>query len=330
MDKKIKSNISIANHKYIKKHYSILGLGLIVVMLVTINLLSGASSNKETNTDNYKENLNIDNNSLKDLLSSLSSSIENQEVSKASSNNDANQNPLAKPYFSEFDNQYNDGIQSRLKSDMLVYQSSKATENSDNANKAYIKVNKIKNLDNKILQGKVIAAILETEISSELPGMIRAVIKENVFSETGDNILIPKGSRLIGQYNSDIAMEQSRVFIERSRVITPDGIDISLASPGTDSMGQTGVTGDINNHTVLKYSQAILTSLISIGSQAKANKENHSVKDLYKKNLLENLSTNIQSTVQETMNIKPTITINAGSIVNVFVAKDIDFKLEDI
>ena len=165
MDKKIKSNISIANHKYIKKHYSILGLGLIVVMLVTINLLSGASSNKETNTDNYKENLNIDNNSLKDLLSSLSSSIENQEVSKASSNNDANQNPLAKPYFSEFDNQYNDGIQSRLKSDMLVYQSSKATENSDNANKAYIKVNKIKNLDNKILQGKVIAAILETEIS---------------------------------------------------------------------------------------------------------------------------------------------------------------------
>ena len=128
---------------------------------------------------------------------------------------------------------------------MLIYQNNKQESDTNNTKVNIIKTNKLDNLESKILQGKIISAILETEINSDLPGMIRAVINDNVYSESNDNILIPKGSRLIGKYNSDIVMNQSRVFIEWNRLITPNGVDIEFLSPGVDAQGQAGLTGEL-------------------------------------------------------------------------------------
>ena len=327
--------ISIANHKYIKKYYSIMALAVIAVMLITLNLLSSANS-PTSNDVNTQDDLKTDNNSLKDLLTSIVGNIESQEnmqdlkMNNQESKNTNNQSILSKAYFSEFDNQYNDSIQVRAKSDMLIYQNTKSDDKEVSSNSNIIKTTKIDNLDNKILQGKIISAILETEINSDLPGMIRAVINDNVYSESDNNILMPKGSRLIGKYNSDIQMNQSRVFIEWNRIITPDGIDIAFLSLGVDSKGQAGLTGDVNNHHVFRFSEAVLSSLINITSMAKSNKDDIKKIELFKKSLLENASNSAQEIIKDNINIKPTISIKAGSKVNVFVAKDIEFNKDSI
>jgi len=318
-----KSFISIANHKYIKKYYSIIALTLVAILLVIVNLLSSANSSKELDI-NTQDNLKTDNNSLKDFLTSIVGNIEAHENIQDTKIN--NQSILSKSYFPEFDNQYNDNIQVRAKSDMLIYQNTKETIDNKIAKDNIVKTNKIDNLDNKILQGKIISALLETEINSDLPGMIRAVINDNVYSESDTNILIPKGSRLIGKYNSDIQMNQSRVFIEWNRVITPDGIDINFLSSGIDSKGQAGISGDVNHHHIYRLSQAMLSSIINITSMSKSNNEDIKKLKIFKKSLLENANNNAQEIIKDNIDIKPTINIKAGTKINVFVAKDIEFN----
>ena len=86
-----------------------------------------------------------------------------------------------------------------------------------------------------IAQGKLIDAVLETAVNTDQPGMLRALVSNDIYGDSGRTILLPRGSRLIGQYNSDVARGQSRVFVIWQRVIRPDGIDVQLDSGGTGS-----------------------------------------------------------------------------------------------
>jgi type IV secretion system protein VirB10 len=115
-----------------------------------------------------------------------------------------------------------------------------------------------------IAQGKVIDAVLETAINTDLPGSLRAIISRDVYSETGKNILINRGSRLIGTYASTVAFGVSRVQIIWERLIRPDGIDIRLASPSIDNLGRTGATGDADNHILQNLSTAMMISTLDI------------------------------------------------------------------
>ncbi|MEK6734195.1 MAG: TrbI/VirB10 family protein, partial [Pseudomonadota bacterium] len=108
-----------------------------------------------------------------------------------------------------------------------------------------------------IAQGKVIDAVLETAINTDLPGTLRAVVSNDVFSESGKNVLIPRGSRLVGTYASNVTFGITRVQIAWSRVIRPDGIDIKIASPSIDNLGRTGTEGKVDDHTLRNLSTAL-------------------------------------------------------------------------
>ncbi len=123
---------------------------------------------------------------------------------------------------------------------------------------------RVTNLPYTILQGKIIEAVLETAINTALPGSLRALVTRDVFAEYGKNILIPKGSRLIGSYgNATIKPGQARIAIIWSRLITPYGIDMQLDSmPGTDALGRAGVAGDLHSRILEQLGAAILVSYI--------------------------------------------------------------------
>ncbi|MFX4581744.1 TrbI/VirB10 family protein, partial [Acinetobacter baumannii] len=72
-------------------------------------------------------------------------------------------------------------------------------------------------IDALVAQGTFIRGVLETAVQSDLPGMVRATVTENVWSFDGRRVLIPAGSRLIGEYKSGIAQGQTRVFVVWTR-----------------------------------------------------------------------------------------------------------------
>jgi type IV secretion system protein VirB10 len=114
-------------------------------------------------------------------------------------------------------------------------------------------------------QGKMIDAILETSVNSDLPGMVRGMVSKDVFSEAGSNILIPKGSRLVGEYKSGVALGQQRIEINWTRLIRPDGIDINLQSASTDPLGNSGIQGIVDNKYLTMFTNSLLSSIVNIG-----------------------------------------------------------------
>lgn len=131
-----------------------------------------------------------------------------------------------------------------------------------------------------IIQGKVIDAILETAISSDLQGMLRAVVSRDVYAETGDTILIPKGSRLIGGYSFDSNVAKARVNINWNRIILPHGIDVAIASSGTDELGRAGIAGIVDNKIVSALFSSVALAGVSIGSAVIGQKASNIVDTL--------------------------------------------------
>jgi type IV secretory pathway VirB10-like protein len=138
----------------------------------------------------------------------------------------------------------------------------------------------------------------------------------------GSAVMIPTGSRLIGEYNSSVAQGASRVFIVWSRLIRPDGVTISLGSPAVDELGRGGLGGKVNRHFFQRFGNAILLSVISGGINAAAASVSRGSSVI--------VSTTTEATALATQalqgsDISPTIKTNQGALVRVFVARDLDF-----
>lgn len=201
---------------------------------------------------------------------------------------------------------------------------------------------KITDLRVTIAQGKLIHAILESAINSSLPGPIRAVVSHDTYAEAGRDILIPKGSRIIGTYNSSIRRGQSRVFIVWQRIIRPDGVDIMVDSSGIDALGRAGMSGEVDNKYFELFSAAILTSSLDIGvaavgdalfgnqqttstSGAAGTTTTQSPTATAMQTAVQNISNVGANIVQGVVNTTPTIIIDQGTPIEVFVNSDLLF-----
>ena len=123
----------------------------------------------------------------------------------------------------------------------------------------------------------MIPAALITGLRSDLPGQVTAQVTEDVYdSPTGKILLIPQGARLIGQYDAQIAFGQSRALLVWNRLIMPNGRSIVLErQPGADTEGYAGLEDEVDNHWGMLFKAAILSTLLSVGSEAgTSNNEN--------------------------------------------------------
>ncbi len=186
----------------------------------------------------------------------------------------------------------------------------------------------IAHLNTTLTQGNIIKATLETKISSDLPGMVRAITSDDIYSEDDSTLLIPRGSKLIGQYTNTINQGQTHVFVVWQRLIRPDGIDIALNSPGTDPLGTSGLPADnIDHHFWQQFGTASLLSIIGAGTAtAGVNSSNQfNSASAYRDALANSFNQTAQQSLQNKGVISPTLIINQGTAISVFVARDLDF-----
>ncbi len=130
----------------------------------------------------------------------------------------------------------------------------------------------VKDRTTTIIQGKMMSAVLETAINTEIPGSIRGIISRDVYAEAGNNILIPKGSRLYGNYSTQVVRGQGRVEINWTRLIRPDGVDMKIGFVAADQFGRAGIEGDIDNKYGSVLTNSLLTSVLAIGGAIAAEK----------------------------------------------------------
>lgn len=123
-----------------------------------------------------------------------------------------------------------------------------------------------------IAQGKLLTAVLETAINTEIPGSVRGIVSRDVYGESGNEVLIPRGSRLFGAYSSEISRGQGRVEIGWSRLIRPDGVDLAINFNASDQFGRSGLSGDVDNKYNSIIANSMLTSILAVGGVAAAQK----------------------------------------------------------
>lgn len=175
-----------------------------------------------------------------------------------------------------------------------------------------------------VAQGTLIAGVLETAINSDLPGMVRAVVAADVRGFDGAAVLIPRGSRLIGQYRSGLAVGQSRAFVVWTRLITPAGVSLELGSPGTDALGRAGLTGEVDRHFGERFGAAILLSIIGSAGQAAANAAGGPTDVTL--NAATSTADVADTALRSSAAIPPTVKVRAGTPIRIFVAHDLDFS----
>ena len=177
----------------------------------------------------------------------------------------------------------------------------------------------LKDVHRLVTQGTMIPAILDTAISSDLPGELKATISRDVWSADATTILIPKGSTLIGEYSSDISLGQRRVLAAWNRVITTDKRSIMIGSRGVDGLGRAGLTGNVQHHFGLKFEAAFFISIFS-GISSFGNRT-LSENDL--STGTDGFANSGQDAFEEYLSIPPTIWVNQGEHINVFVSRDL-------
>lgn len=182
----------------------------------------------------------------------------------------------------------------------------------------------IGDLSSTVIEGTLIAGVLETAINSDLPGFTRAIVSEDIRSFDGTEILIPRGSRLIGQYRSGLAIGESRAFVVWTRLILPNGVAIKLASPVTDTLGRAGLGGKVDRHFLERFGSAILLSIIGAGAEILAAESGNNTVVVTSSAQAYGVA---QTALQSSVNIPPTIRIAQGSPIRIFVARDLIFPL---
>jgi type IV secretion system protein VirB10 len=173
-----------------------------------------------------------------------------------------------------------------------------------------------------VSQGTLIFAVLETAIDSTQSGQVRAMISNNVYNPLGTQILIPKGSRIFGEYKGELGAGQSRAQIIWTRLIRPDGATISLDSPASDQLGRAGIKGRVNTHFGERLLGALLQSTIDFGvlAASRAVSSNNGV--------IVALPSAAQGATSQIVPPapKPTLKVRHGTRIAVFVARDLDFS----
>lgn len=178
-----------------------------------------------------------------------------------------------------------------------------------------------------ITQGTFIDCILETAIDSTEPGMTRCELPRDVYSTDGRVLLLPRGSRLVGQYQAgQLRQGQKRIFVVWTRVETPDGVLINLDSPSTDDLGRSGVNGRIDNHFIARFGAALLVSVVNDLANYEVAKQSKGGGTQLNFSSTTEESNNLASIIaQNTINQPPTLYKNQGGHIGVFVARDLYF-----
>ncbi|HET6806335.1 MAG TPA: TrbI/VirB10 family protein [Frateuria sp.] len=198
------------------------------------------------------------------------------------------------------------------------------------------KAKPLEHADALMQRGTYIRCVLETRIVTDVPGFTSCLVTEAVYSFNGRTLLLPKGSKVLGAYSS--GPKGRRVAVVWDRIITPTGVDVDMSSkpsPGIDNLGGAGLPGHYDAHWGSRISAALLISMLSDAFKYEAAKHGPTTTSIVSGGIAvqEPLESNTARTVQnladtavrEAANRPATVTINQGTVIYVYVARDVDF-----
>ncbi len=218
--------------------------------------------------------------------------------------------------------------------------------------KSIISATRIQNPENVVSQGRIIDAVLETAVNSSISGQVRAIVTRDVYAEVGRNILVPKGTRLYGEYGAAStssggsagsgANAGGRIVIKWSRIMRPDNVSATIDSYASDQFGRSGISGQVDSNYIGGITSSVLLSTIplvttiianaitntnpqtvTVGGATGATTVIQDPVNIATQAFTKSVGTVISDITKNAINTQPTITLDQGTRVKVLVNKDI-------
>lgn len=205
-------------------------------------------------------------------------------------------------------------------------EASSTGSSASSAKGARIMAGRLENPSTTVIQGTLINAVLETALDSSSPGQTRAVVTRDIHGFDGTRVLIPRGTRLYGEYEADVTQGQNRAQIRWSRLLRPDGVSVALDSSAADPLGRAGVRARVNNHFMQRLGNALLGTASAVSSTLVTRNIGNSPVVV---TVPGSAHTATQSLVPNSTEITPTLTVRQGTRITVFVQHDLDFSSVD-
>lgn len=175
-----------------------------------------------------------------------------------------------------------------------------------------------------VTQGTAIPCVLETAMSSDVAGFVSCVVERDVMSDSGQVVLMEKGTQIVGEYRGNVRRGSKRMFVLWTRAKTPTGVIVALSSPGTDALGRSGFDGEIDNHFFERFGGALLLSIVGDAGQIAAAQLSQA--DIQVNSIQRSGQSAAAIATEQSINIPPTLNKNQGERVSIFVARDLDFS----
>lgn len=183
-------------------------------------------------------------------------------------------------------------------------------------------------------KGRQVDCILTTRIIDELPGFTSCVLAQNLYSDNGRVLLLERGSEVSGEYGTAGQQGLRRLMVSWNRVKTPGGITVDFNSPGADSLGGSGIPGFLDKRWGERLGAAFMLSIfrdaLSIAIQREypppAPSTGGTVIDTRPTNTLKTVDSAADAILSEGMKTRPTLSINEGERISIYIARDLDFS----
>ncbi|MDR1709141.1 MAG: type IV secretion system protein VirB10 [Candidatus Accumulibacter sp.] len=175
-----------------------------------------------------------------------------------------------------------------------------------------------------LAKGSFIECALQTRLDSTVPGMTSCIVTRDIFSDNGKTLLIERGSKVSGEYRANLRQGRARIFVLWTRLTTQNGVRVDLDSPGADALGGSGIPGAVDSHFWERFGGAILLTLIDDFARAVAQ-ETGDGQTINLGSGGDSAQDVAAEALKNTINIPPTLYVNQGERIGIFVARDLDF-----
>lgn len=177
----------------------------------------------------------------------------------------------------------------------------------------------------RLFEGTVIETVLTNRLDASLSGPVNCLVTTNVYSHDHQRLLVPQGTRLLGEVRKLESMGEQRVAVSFHRMIMPDGYSVSLDKfQGLNQVGETGLRDQVNHHYLQIFGVSIAIGALAGLSQANTRYgADPSALDAYRQGISSSLSQSSLHILDKFLNVLPTFTIREGHRIKVYLSGDL-------
>lgn len=186
-------------------------------------------------------------------------------------------------------------------------------------------LNRSEGKDYRLFEGTIIETVLTNRLDGTFSGPVNCMVSYDVYSRNHLHVLIPSGSRVLGDVHPVQSFDQRRLAVSFHRLIMPDGYSVNLDQfHGLDQIGETGLQDQINHHYVQIFGASIAIGLIAGLAQENTQYDTSiTASDAYRQGVANSLAQSSQHVLDRFLNVLPTITIREGQRIKIYLAEDL-------